>query len=82
MPDQNYSTEGMKCHNQFCANSSHINDIDDLFNFIKECIFADSYALPCISGKSQYKIIPVWNYYCKKLYEEARQHFFIMEPVR
>ena len=77
----NYLTERMMHHNQFCSDSSHIIGVDNLFSFVKACIFSTSSVLPCISGKRIYKIIPggmiIVRTNMKKLV-----NIFVMEPVR
>ena len=69
----------MMCNNQFCSDSSHINDIDNLFSFVKECI---SSVLLRISGKRKYKVLPGWNnYIVRSFMKKLRQHLLLWNQL-
>ena len=72
-----FINSGIMCHTEMCHNTEHLNDLNVIFEFIKECIyFASHEFLPIKSvSRNNYKVVPGWNQFCRERYLYAKQIF-------
>ena len=71
----NVSSNVLICHIPNCDEGSHINDLEDLYSTITECLSVASLSLPQYRNNNKKYCLVGWNQYCKDLYAVARRKY-------
>ena len=64
------------CKVDSCQIQNHKTDLDDLYEKLLECIFLASVCLPTGHVNHKNRVVG-WNFYCKTLYNIAREKYLI-----